>query len=405
MRQRGRPRRSSMPAVAHNKSFDHPYGRQQQSPPDRYHSKQYYNSGGPDSGADGEGEDDDRERQLSDRYSRIQLVDHCNSMPPVGQVKNTAVSSSVSQLQSYFYSGAASCASTTNTMTISLAAAGGCAGSSTNFAPMEKRPATKICRVCGDKAYSYNFNVITCESCKAFFRRNANKEKEIRCPFNEQCDINTVSRRFCQRCRLQKCFRVGMKKEWIMSDEARLEKKQRIQENRERRAAAAAVASVNAALGLGGQMGGSAAVLKHSTEMDQQELALTQQQTRKSIKQEQPLQSDSITTASFLQTQQQTQAAQRVEMLQVEALHTEQQQQQLVPQLTHQQEVPNPLVTDLPPNPLVGLQNPFTSPAAAPLLNTQTAGTEQVMAAAKVAAAAQVAAVQQVVSSFYLIGI
>ncbi|KAI1724158.1 zinc finger, c4 type (two domains) domain-containing protein [Ditylenchus destructor] len=88
-----------------------------------------------------------------------------------------------------------------------------------------------------DKAYSYNFNVITCESCKAFFRRNANKEKEIRCPFNEQCDINIVSRRFCQRCRLQKCFRVGMKKEWIMSEEARLEKKQRIQDNRDRRMA------------------------------------------------------------------------------------------------------------------------------------------------------------------------
>uniref|UniRef100_A0A7E4VB94 Nuclear receptor domain-containing protein n=1 Tax=Panagrellus redivivus TaxID=6233 RepID=A0A7E4VB94_PANRE len=103
--------------------------------------------------------------------------------------------------------------------------------------PTEKRTATKICRVCGDKAYSYNFNVITCESCKAFFRRNANKEKEIRCPFNDQCDINIVSRRFCQRCRLQKCFRVGMKKEWIMSEEARLEKKQRILDNRERRAA------------------------------------------------------------------------------------------------------------------------------------------------------------------------
>uniref|UniRef100_A0A914YC08 Nuclear receptor domain-containing protein n=1 Tax=Panagrolaimus superbus TaxID=310955 RepID=A0A914YC08_9BILA len=44
----------------------------------------------------------------------------------------------------------------------------------------DKRTATKICRVCGDKAYSYNFNVITCESCKAFFRRNANKEKDIR---------------------------------------------------------------------------------------------------------------------------------------------------------------------------------------------------------------------------------
>ncbi|KAK6031436.1 zinc finger, C4 type [Ostertagia ostertagi] len=94
-----------------------------------------------------------------------------------------------------------------------------------------------ICRVCGDKAFSYNFNVITCESCKAFFRRNANKEREIRCPFNEQCEINVVSRRFCQRCRLAKCFDVGMKKEWIMSDEARLEKKQRVEENRERRMA------------------------------------------------------------------------------------------------------------------------------------------------------------------------
>uniref|UniRef100_A0A8R1DIX8 Nuclear receptor domain-containing protein n=1 Tax=Caenorhabditis japonica TaxID=281687 RepID=A0A8R1DIX8_CAEJA len=98
-----------------------------------------------------------------------------------------------------------------------------------------KRTANKICRVCGDKAFSYNFNVITCESCKAFFRRNANKEKEIRCPFNEQCEINMVSRRFCQRCRLAKCFTVGMKKEWIMSEEARLEKKQRVEENRERR--------------------------------------------------------------------------------------------------------------------------------------------------------------------------
>lgn len=52
-------------------------------------------------------------------------------------------------------------------------------GSGTNSTTpiSEKRTATKICRVCGDKAFSYNFNVITCESCKAFFRRNANKEK------------------------------------------------------------------------------------------------------------------------------------------------------------------------------------------------------------------------------------
>ena len=31
----------------------------------------------------------------------------------------------------------------------------------------------KVCLVCGDKALGYNFNAISCESCKAFFRRNA----------------------------------------------------------------------------------------------------------------------------------------------------------------------------------------------------------------------------------------
>jgi hypothetical protein len=33
----------------------------------------------------------------------------------------------------------------------------------------------KICLVCGDRALAHNFDVITCESCKAFFRRNALK--------------------------------------------------------------------------------------------------------------------------------------------------------------------------------------------------------------------------------------
>lgn len=33
----------------------------------------------------------------------------------------------------------------------------------------------RMCLVCGDKALGYNFNAMTCESCKAFFRRNALK--------------------------------------------------------------------------------------------------------------------------------------------------------------------------------------------------------------------------------------
>ena len=38
-----------------------------------------------------------------------------------------------------------------------------------------KQAKDKICLVCGDRALGYNFNAISCESCKAFFRRNAFK--------------------------------------------------------------------------------------------------------------------------------------------------------------------------------------------------------------------------------------
>lgn len=43
--------------------------------------------------------------------------------------------------------------------------------------------------------------------------------QEFKCPYSEDCEINSVSRRFCQKCRLRKCFTVGMKKEWILNEE------------------------------------------------------------------------------------------------------------------------------------------------------------------------------------------
>lgn len=99
----------------------------------------------------------------------------------------------------------------------------------------KKQNEAKKCGVCGDRALGYNFNAITCESCKAFFRRNALKNKEFKCPFQDQCHVDQVTRRFCQKCRLRKCFEIGMKKEWIMTDEEKKKKKQKIEENRARK--------------------------------------------------------------------------------------------------------------------------------------------------------------------------
>ena len=103
-------------------------------------------------------------------------------------------------------------------------------GKSKTFAKPVK---DKICLVCGDKALGYNFNAVTCESCKAFFRRNAFKEIRGRC--EGKCEVTVESRSYCKRCRLQKCFTVGMKRDLILNDVQRQVRKQKIQENRLRR--------------------------------------------------------------------------------------------------------------------------------------------------------------------------
>ncbi|UJR17052.1 hypothetical protein I4U23_003949 [Adineta vaga] len=63
--------------------------------------------------------------------------------------------------------------------------------------------------------YSH-FDVISCNPCKAFFRRNAENAKELtKCNYDEKCEINVLNRRVCSYCRLMKCFACGMKVERI----------------------------------------------------------------------------------------------------------------------------------------------------------------------------------------------
>ncbi|CAG2101553.1 unnamed protein product [Medioppia subpectinata] len=97
-----------------------------------------------------------------------------------------------------------------------------------------KEKELRECTICGDIATGYNFNALTCESCKAFFRRNAIKGIKS-CSVEGKCVINLSTRRICGYCRLEKCFNTGMKKEWIWNEEAKECRKMKIEMNRYRR--------------------------------------------------------------------------------------------------------------------------------------------------------------------------
>ncbi|KAL3316142.1 receptor [Cichlidogyrus casuarinus] len=79
----------------------------------------------------------------------------------------------------------------------------------------------RVCVVCAEPASGYNFDRLTCESCKAFFRRNALKprDKIKKCNRGGICNIEGNQRKHCPSCRLEKCLASGMKKELILPPE------------------------------------------------------------------------------------------------------------------------------------------------------------------------------------------
>ena len=85
-------------------------------------------------------------------------------------------------------------------------------GCDENVVPQSKQ--SKICLVCGDKAKSYHFGGLCCESCKAFFRRSMQNDsfKSFFCVNGQSCVVRKDNRRACQYCRVQKCFSIGMEK-------------------------------------------------------------------------------------------------------------------------------------------------------------------------------------------------
>uniref|UniRef100_A0A1B6DPB7 Nuclear hormone receptor FTZ-F1 n=1 Tax=Clastoptera arizonana TaxID=38151 RepID=A0A1B6DPB7_9HEMI len=87
--------------------------------------------------------------------------------------------------------------------------------------PDTKECIEELCPVCGDKVSGYHYGLLTCESCKGFFKRTVQNKKVYTCVADRSCHIDKTQRKRCPYCRFQKCLEVGMKLEAVRADRMR----------------------------------------------------------------------------------------------------------------------------------------------------------------------------------------
>ncbi|KAK3548902.1 hypothetical protein QTP70_021715 [Hemibagrus guttatus] len=75
----------------------------------------------------------------------------------------------------------------------------------------------RACVICGDEASGCHYGVLTCGSCKVFFKRAVEEresERECRhnylCAGRNDCIVDKIRRKNCPACRLRKCYQAGM---------------------------------------------------------------------------------------------------------------------------------------------------------------------------------------------------
>ncbi|XP_022607452.1 glucocorticoid receptor-like [Seriola dumerili] len=76
--------------------------------------------------------------------------------------------------------------------------------------PQGKGGTHKICLVCSDEASGCHYGVLTCGSCKVFFKRAVEGQHNYLCAGRNDCIIDKIRRKNCPACRYRKCLMAGM---------------------------------------------------------------------------------------------------------------------------------------------------------------------------------------------------
>ncbi|KAF3686433.1 Hepatocyte nuclear factor 4-beta [Channa argus] len=75
-----------------------------------------------------------------------------------------------------------------------------------------------LCIICADKATGKHYGASSCDGCKGFFRRSIRNNHTYNCRFKRQCVVDKDKRNQCRYCRLQKCFKAGMRMEAVQNE-------------------------------------------------------------------------------------------------------------------------------------------------------------------------------------------
>ncbi|GAA6232765.1 progesterone receptor isoform X1 [Lates japonicus] len=78
------------------------------------------------------------------------------------------------------------------------------------FSAYPGMPPQRLCVICGDEASGCHYGVLTCGSCKVFFKRAVEGHHSYLCAGRNDCIVDKIRRKNCPACRLRKCYQAGM---------------------------------------------------------------------------------------------------------------------------------------------------------------------------------------------------